>query len=90
MEPWISATLVHMTTRNITLSLPEDLVRRAKVLAAQQDTSVSALVAHLLQQAVAGGNDYEAIWAAEERLMQTGIGLEVGQVLWTRDEVHER
>jgi len=79
-----------MTTRNITLSLPEDLVRRAKVFAAQQDTSVSALVAHLLQQAVAGGNDYEAIWAAEERLMQTGIGLEVGQVLWTRDEVHER
>lgn len=79
-----------MTKRNITLSLPEDLVRRAKVLATQQGTSVSALVAHLLQQAVAGGNDYEAIWAAEERLMQTGIGLEVGQVHWTRDEVHER
>ncbi|MBW7916724.1 MAG: hypothetical protein H3C53_08595 [Trueperaceae bacterium] len=78
-----------MTKRNITLSLPEDLVRRAKVLATQQGTSVSALVAHLLEQAVGGGNDYESIWAAEERLMQTGIGLEVGQVLPTRDEVHE-
>ncbi len=79
-----------MATRNITLSLPEDVVRRARILAAQQDTSVSALVAQLLDQATGQGADYEAIWAAEERLMTEGIGLEVGAITWSRADVHER
>lgn len=79
-----------MATRNITLSLPEDIVRRAKVLAAQQDTSVSALVTDLLRQAIDGGVDYDSIWAEEERLMAEGIGLKVGPITWTRADVHER
>jgi len=79
-----------MSTRNITLSLPEDLVRRAKVLAAQQDTSVSALVADLLRQVTDQGGDYDSVWAAEERLMAEGIGLEIGSVTWSRADTHER
>ena len=38
-----------MANRNITLSLPEELVRKAKVIAAERDTSVSALVAELVE-----------------------------------------
>jgi plasmid stability protein len=38
-----------VATRNITFSLPEDLVRDAKVYAAQHDTTVNALVRELLQ-----------------------------------------
>jgi hypothetical protein len=34
-----------VSTRNITLTLPAELVRRAKVIAATRDTSVSGLVA---------------------------------------------
>ena len=79
-----------MATRNITLSLPDDLVRRAKVLAAQQDTSVSALVADLLRQATNQGSTYAPIWSEEERLMAEGVGLKVGEVTWSRDELHER
>lgn len=81
--------MFHMFTRNITLSLPDDLVRRAKVLAAQQDTSVSALVADFLRQ-VTEGNDYDSTWAEEERLMAEGVGLKVGAINWSRDELHER
>ena len=33
-----------MASRNITLALPEELVRRLKILAARQDTSISALL----------------------------------------------
>lgn len=65
-------------------------MRRAKVLAAQQDTSVSALVADLLRQVTDPGVDYDSIWAAEERLMEAGIGLEVGKITWSRAETHER
>ncbi len=40
-----------MGKQNITLSLPKDLLRRVKILAARQDTSVSALMEHLLDGA---------------------------------------
>lgn len=39
-----------MARNNITLSLPDELIRRAKMLAAQRETSVSALVAGLLTE----------------------------------------
>jgi hypothetical protein len=79
-----------MATRNITLSMPEELVRRAKVLAAQRDTSVSGLVARLLEQLVGDVRDYDDVAAQERRVMQEGIGLRVGEITWSRDEVHER
>lgn len=41
-----------MEVRNITLSLPVDLVRRAKVYAAENDTTINTLVRELLQEAL--------------------------------------
>jgi plasmid stability protein len=38
--------------RNITFSLPADLVRQAKVYAAERDTTINALVRELLQDAI--------------------------------------
>jgi len=70
--------------------MPDELVRRAKVLAAQRDTSVSALVTRLLEQLVGDVRDYDDVAAQERRLMEEGIGLRVGEVTWSRDEVHER
>jgi hypothetical protein len=77
-------------TRNITLTMPESLVRSARVLAAQRDTSVSALVADLLQQLMDDAADYDSIWAGEEAAMAAGIGMRVGDVTWARDDLHER
>ena len=84
-----TGTLVGMATRNVTLSLPEDVFRRAKVLAAERDTSVSALVTSALRQ-LTGADDWARTWANEEKLMETGIGMKVGNVSWSRDELHER
>ena len=39
-----------MEHRNLTLSLPADLVRQAKVYAAEHDTSINAFVRELLQE----------------------------------------
>jgi plasmid stability protein len=41
-----------MGTRNITLSLPDDLIRKAKVHAARRNSSVNALVRKLLEAAL--------------------------------------
>jgi predicted DNA-binding protein len=79
-----------MTTKNITLSMPAELVRRAKVLAAQRDMSVSSLVARLLEQLVGDVRDYDEAWELERRRMNAGIGMQVGPITWSRDEVHER
>lgn len=76
-------------TRNITLSLPDEVVRRAKVLAAQRDTSVSALVASLLEHLVGDAAPYDELWAQEEAMMAEGV-LRVGGVTWSRDDLHER
>lgn len=78
-----------MASRNITLTLPEDLIRRAKVLAAQRDTSVSALVGSLLVHAVGDVEAYDELWSAEEAVMAAGA-LEIGERTWSRDELHGR
>jgi len=41
-----------MAARNITLSLPDDLIRKAKVHAAQHNSTVNALVRKLLEEAL--------------------------------------
>lgn len=48
-----------MSSRNVTLSMPEDLVRRARVHAAEHDMSMSELVRELLARTVdASPDDY--------------------------------
>lgn len=79
-----------MTTKNITLSMPAELVRRAKVLAAQRDMSVSSLVARLLEQLVGEVRDYDEVWELERQRMNAGLGRHVGPITWSRNEVHER
>ena len=79
-----------MSTKNITLSMPEELVRRAKVLAAQRDMSVSTLVARLLEQLVGDVRDYDEVWELERQKMKDGMGLRFGPITWSRDQLHER
>lgn len=84
-----TGTLVYMKTRNVTLSLPEDVFRRAKLLAAEQDTSVSSLVTSALRQ-LTGDGDWANRWSAEQSLMEKGLDIRIGDIAWSRDELHER
>jgi predicted transcriptional regulator len=78
-----------MSSRNITLSLPDELIRKAKVLAAERETSISAMVATSLRQLVGEADDYDAVWDEEARAMESGL-LEVGRIDWSRDDLHRR
>ena len=75
--------------RNVTLTLPSELVRRAKIAAAARDTSLSALIAEYLER-LTGDDDYDDVWRHERSLMQRGLPMVVGEVTWSRDDVHER
>ena len=75
--------------RNITFSLPVDLVKKAKIVAAEQDTSLNALVRTALEQVVEGRKRYQD--AGERLLRKSRAGLyEIKPGAWTRDELHER
>jgi len=76
-------------SRNLTLTLPSDLVRRAKIAAAARDTSLSALIAEYLER-LTRDDDYDEVWQRERTLMEQGLPMSVGEVTWSRDDVHER
>lgn len=77
-----------MAKANLTLQLDEDMIRRAKVLAAKRGTSVSGLVARDLRELVEQDERYEdAKRRAKEILVRATAR---GGRSWRRDELHER
>jgi hypothetical protein len=79
------------STQNITLALPKELLRKAKILAIQRNTSLSGL---LTQTLVALVSDQEAYEQARQRALadlKTGFDLGTqGNITWKREDLHER
>ena len=74
---------------NITLKLDADLLREARILAAEEDTSISALLAARLEQIVRERKTYHRARKRALARLREGLDLQ-----WTpprsRDELHER
>ena len=49
-----------MVNQNLTLKLPIDTIRKAKVVAAERGTSISALVAAKIEELVGEDAEYQA------------------------------
>jgi hypothetical protein len=80
-----------METRNITLSLPKDLLLKVKLLAVQRQTSVSGLLAQTLERLVAQEEAYARARRRHLAWLSHGADLGTkGQVSTARDELHER
>ena len=78
-------------TQNVTLSLPRTLLRRAKRLAADRETSVSALLAEALDREVDSVDRYAAARRRHLGALERGADLGTGgRVTWTRDSLHQR
>lgn len=76
-------------TRNITLSLDEDILREARVLAAQQGVSVSAFLRRELARLVEDQRGYGKAREVALRRLARGQSLG-GRPLPSRDELHDR
>ncbi|HZR65672.1 MAG TPA: DUF6364 family protein [Terriglobales bacterium] len=74
---------------NITLKLDRDLLRKARVLAAEKDTSVSALVTEQLEKAVREREGYEQAKRRALAILKKGFDLGYKPPA-SRDELHER
>ena len=80
-----------MANRNITLSLPEDILKEARIIAAERDTSVSRLVADALKEIVERKTGYQQARRRSIARLEKGFHLGTdGRVRWTRDELHDR
>src|SRR6266700_2177371 len=77
------------TVKNITVSVPDDVYRNARVAAAQRDTSLSALVVAYLER-LSGRMDEFARLEALQHEMQAEIGQFRAADRLGRDELHDR
>jgi len=74
---------------NVTLKLDAELLREARIMAAEQGSSISALLAAQLEKVVRGREEYEQAKRRALARLRKGFDLR-----WTpprsRDELHER
>lgn len=80
-----------MSNQNITLSLPADVLRQAKIIAAKRRMSVSGLLREMLQELVDRETGWEEARHEFTKLAQDGFDLgSAGEIAWAREELHER
>lgn len=76
------------TKVNLTLKIEKVVARQARILAAQEGTSISSLIADLIRQKAAKDESYEKAKKHALAAMEKGIPFE-GPML-TREQMHER
>ncbi len=75
--------------KNITVSLDDDVYRRARMIAAQRDTSVSAMVKRFLVELARGESEVERLKREERALRERVTDFRASDRL-SRDVLHER
>jgi hypothetical protein len=76
---------------NVTLSLPEDLLREARHLAVDEGVSLSRFVALSLEQRVESVRGYRMARERQLRVVRQGLDLGThGTRTWARESLHER
>lgn len=80
-----------MDKQNITLSIPKDVLQKIKLLAVKKGTSVSGLMAHVLEEIVAEEEGYQDSRLRHLALLEQGLDLgSKGSSSWTREDLHAR
>ena len=75
--------------QNITLSIDKEIIKTAKVLAAQRQTSISRLQSEELQKHIEDTREYER--SKKQALTNIAKGFHMGgNITVSREELHER
>jgi hypothetical protein len=77
--------------QNVTLSIPKDILRKAKIIAINKNTSLSGLLTETLVDLVSLQEDYDAAHQRSLAMLSRGFDLGTrGKVSWKREDLHER
>lgn len=80
-----------MSTQNITLSIPKDILFKVKIIAAKQGISISGLMTRVLEEIVSREEGYQAARRRHLETLESEINLGTnGDLSWTREDLHER
>ncbi|MEW6616192.1 MAG: CopG family transcriptional regulator [Thermodesulfobacteriota bacterium] len=80
-----------MDRQNITLSLPKSLLKKAKIIAASKEKSLSEFLRESLEEKVRGANGYKKARGRQLKILKEGLDLGTkGHITTTREEVHGR
>jgi len=79
-----------MTVSNITMSLDDELVKKARKIAMDKDTSITGLIRKYLQELVEQEELSNTTAAAELESLFRQSKAVVGRKTWSRDELHDR
>lgn len=75
--------------QNVTISLSKQVLKKARILAARRETSISGLLAHEIERLVGNEEAYERAERQAMALLDKGFHLG-GLIRAGRDELHER
>jgi plasmid stability protein len=75
--------------KNITVSVPDDVYRNARIRAAERGTSVSALVAEYLRSLSGRQAEFSRL-EAQQKQIQSRIGRFRARDRLDRDQLHDR
>ena len=78
-----------MVKQNLTISLTRETIRKARILAARRETSISGLLATQIEILVGEEEAYQRAERQAAALLDEGFRLG-GVIRSTRDEWHER
>ncbi|MBP1727882.1 MAG: CopG domain protein DNA-binding domain protein [Deltaproteobacteria bacterium] len=80
-----------MQRQNVTLSLPQNLLRQAKHIATRHHKSLSEFMRESLEQRVEEVSGYKKAMERQIKLMSAGFDLGTcGTIKISRDDLHER
>lgn len=74
--------------KNVTLSIPDEVARWARVWAAEHDTSVSKMLSDLLRERMESAKNYQSAMATF--LLRAPVALKKGEGYPSRDTLYER
>jgi len=75
--------------KNLTLTIDEDLLRAARKVALDRNTSVNQMIREYLAATVRESGGQLATVAKLDELFRT-THAQVGSITWNRDDLHER
>lgn len=80
-----------MERRNITVSLPRELLRKVKIIAVNRDVSISGLLEDLLTDLALREDAYAQAMERHMAVLQDGYDLGTyGRIPYTREALHDR
>lgn len=80
-----------MKRQNVTLSIPVSLLKKAKLVAAKMNTSLTEIMRRSLEEAVRDATGYRRAMTRQLALLDRGVNMGTkGRIRVSREALHER